>query len=113
MDKSSIGEVGVRAARNQSLFREINERLLELGASGDEELKRWNCECAAVGCVEQIELTLAEYEHLRASPVRFAVMPGEQHVLPEVEMLVERNRRYWVVEKIGEAGVEAAALAAT
>jgi len=93
------------------LFREINERLLELGASGDEELKRWNCECATVGCIDQIEMTLAEYEKLRRSPVRFAVIPAEEHVFPEVERLVERHRRYWVVEKIGEAGVEAAALA--
>ena len=111
MEESSIGELGVRAARNQALFREINERLLELGAGGDEELKRWNCECATVGCINQIEMTLADYERLRASPVRFAVTPSDEHVFPEVEVLVERHRGYWVVEKIGEAGAEAAALA--
>jgi hypothetical protein len=70
-----------------------------------------NSECARVDCIDQIEMTLGEYEKIRSSPVRFAVLPDDQHVFPEVELLVERHRRYWVVVKIGEAGAEATALA--
>jgi hypothetical protein len=45
---------------------------------------------------------------LRADGTRFAVAPDEAHVFPEVEHVVERNERYWVVEKVGVAGELAA-----
>ena len=54
-------------------------------------------------------MTLAEYADLRASSVRFAVSPGDQHVFPDAESVVLQAERFWVVEKFGEAAEAAAA----
>jgi hypothetical protein len=94
------------AARNQSSFREINERVKDLneGFSLVLPLGEWVCECADTLCVERIELSAQEYEAIRENGTRFFVAPGEDHVWPDVEQVTERNERYWVVEKLGEAG---------
>jgi hypothetical protein len=109
MEQSRQGE---RAARNQSLFREVNERVASLNQRFDEltPYGSWACECASVDCLEQIPMTLGEYEALREFPTRFAVAPSEAHVIPEVERVVETTDRYWAVEKIGKAGEVAAEL---
>jgi hypothetical protein len=90
-----------RAAKNQSLFREVNERVKDVNdqfyaytAVGD-----WICECADDTCTERIEMTLREYEHIRSAGTRFFVAPADEHVLADVEAVVERNNRYWIVEK--------------
>jgi hypothetical protein len=95
----------VRAARNQATYREVNERVASLNAAFTALLPfgEWICECFEDSCTERIELTSDEYEAVRASPTRFLVAPGERHVLPRIEDVIERNDRYWVVEKIGEA----------
>jgi hypothetical protein len=59
------------------------------------------CECADLDCTENLVLSMAEYEHIRTSPVRFPIAPG--HDYPEVENVVEENERYAVVQKKGEA----------
>ena len=96
----------VRAAQNQSLFREINERIKDLNegfslvlASGE-----WVCECANETCTERISMSAQEYEAIRSAGVRFFVAPGEEHVWPDVEGVTKRYDRYWVVEKIGHSG---------
>jgi hypothetical protein len=101
----------VRAAKNQSLFREINERIQTLNEgfslvvpeSGD-----WVCECANESCIELISLTPDEYEAVRAKPNRFFVKAEAAHCWPDVERIVERTDRYWVVEKYGVGAVVAA-----
>jgi hypothetical protein len=109
MEQSSREE---RAARNQSLFREVNERVAELNQMFDEltPYGSWACECANVDCMEQLPMTLGEYEELRKVPTRFAVLPSEEHLVAEVEAVVEKTDRYWVVEKVGKAGELAAEL---
>lgn len=89
-----------KVARNQALWREVNERIKAVAdtAANVEFL----CECASLECTETLSLSLAEYEHIRSSPVRFPITPG--HVYPEVESVVEENERYAVVQKEGEAG---------
>jgi hypothetical protein len=62
------------------------------------------CECANDHCAERVSMSSAEYETIRRDGKRFFVAPGEAHVLPEVERVVARNDRYWIVEKIGTAG---------
>ena len=98
-------ERAVRAARNQALYREINERVEAINAAFDSVLPLgdWICECADNTCMERLSLTHEEYETLRASGRRFAVRPHDDHVVAEVEDIVERNERYWVVEKKGVA----------
>ena len=112
MDRSWQDE---RAARNQSLFREVNERVAVLNQTFEQltPFGSWACECALTDCLEQIPMTLGEYEALREHPARFAVLPSEDHVFPEVERVVEKTARYWVVEKVGTAGEVAAELADT
>lgn len=99
----------VRAARNQALFREVNERLQELATSFQEiaDTAVFACECADLQCVEQIDMTMDEYQSVRREPNRFVVVPG--HVFAEVENVVSENERYVVVAKIGTAAAIAEA----
>ena len=95
-----------RAARNQSLFREINERIEDLSAGFDlrAPVEEWICECANDACTERIQMSAAEYEAVRNDGARFFVAPSAEHVWPDVEEVTARNERYWIVEKIGPAG---------
>ena len=99
----------IQAAKDQSLFRGVNERLLDMNegfeqASGDSEFL---CECASQDCIKQVSLTVDAYEQVRRVPTHFAVAAGMEHVFPEVERIFESHGGYWVVEKFGEAGVAA------
>jgi hypothetical protein len=66
------------------------------------------CECADVDCERTLNLSIAEYERVRASSVRFPVALG--HVYPEVEHVVEENERFAVVQKEGKAAEVSARL---
>ena len=94
-----------RAGENQSLFREVNERINAVKESRAVwvTISEWVCECADEACTERIAMTPEEYEELRSNATHFAVAPAEMHVVPEVERVVEERERYWVVEKQGEA----------
>jgi hypothetical protein len=99
-----------RVAKNESLFREVNERIKGLADTflvGRDDRQRFVCECSRNGCSDSVELTLEEYAYVRGSDVRFAVCPG--HVDSEHERVVLETDRYWVVEKDGVAGIVAAA----
>ena len=93
-----------RLARNEALFRQVNERLKDVSEllghadSGPDFV----CECADEGCTERIRLSLAEYEWLRANPRRFVVLPGHERI--ELERVFDDRGRYLVVEKIGVPG---------
>jgi hypothetical protein len=95
-----------RAARNQSLFREINERITDLNEafSAITATGEWICECANDTCIERVEMSSDEYESVRAQSTRFLVAPGDEHVWADVEQVAERNDNYWIVEKLGEPG---------
>ena len=99
-----------RVAKNESFFREVNERINELSErfhTREESPVEFVCECSRLGCVEQVSLTLSEYQEVRAVPTHFAVAPG--HVEPDHERVVRSNPRFTIVEKEGVAGAEAAA----
>ena len=102
-----------RAARNEHLFRRVNERLHELATfdASSQPLDRYVCECFRTGCAQIVELTVEEYQSIRGSGSRFVTIPDVLHTDPAVETVVERHDRYWVVEKTGEAGWTAEALA--
>jgi len=104
----SVGEE-LRAAKTQALFREVNERLESLNDSSTVALPRGSfiCECAQETCAEQIELSLEEYEAVRAGPTTFAVAPAEEHFFPDVEDVAAKHDRYWVVAKTGAAAAVA------
>ena len=88
-----------RIGRNEDLFRKVNDQIEGVNEAfgtitGTMSLL---CECGKLECIEQIELTVDAYRELRADPTRFAVKPG--HELPDVERVVERHERYFVVQK--------------
>lgn len=92
------------AAERQSLFRDVNERIQELGArwEASDEPVQIVCECGDGRCHEMVAISVAEYESLRRRPSRFAVRHG--HELLEIERVVERGDRFLVVEKLGVGG---------
>jgi metal-responsive CopG/Arc/MetJ family transcriptional regulator len=98
----------VRAATNQSLFREVNERVEELDHRhrSPSAFILFVCECANDACTEPISATEEEYEAVRAVPTHFVIRAD--HIVAEVERIVDENDRYAVVEKIG-AGQQIAA----
>jgi hypothetical protein len=98
---------GERAARNEALFRRVNERVEEVNQAFDSILDSADffCECANVDCMEKIRMTLPEYEALRTVSTHFAIKPG--HGDPETERVVEERVGYVVVEKFGHAGERA------
>jgi hypothetical protein len=94
---------GVRAAKNQSLFREVNETVAQLHHTFRPKSPEptWVCECADLTCTERLTITLEHYAGIRESGRHFAVAAG--HVVPEVERVAARLDNYWIVEKFGEA----------
>jgi hypothetical protein len=99
----------VRAAQNQALFREVNERIGALaGRWVAAEAPLYVCECLDPECAQTIRIAQDDYERVRQSPTRFFVIPG--HEDRAVETVVEKTDHYYVVRKIGEAGETAAAL---
>ena len=99
MEGAPSSEDAVRAAKNEVVLRDLNERLTI--HPGSRRLWEWVCECADMTCMKPVELSIEEYETVRAEPTRFAVAPGADHVNLEIERVVQREKRYWVVEKIG------------
>jgi hypothetical protein len=98
-------ERAARAARTQSVFRDMNEQVRGINDAFSDVLPLgdWTCECAVDECTERVRLSTAEYESVRADPRRFVVAPDHSHVLSEIEHITQRTDRYWVVEKDGEA----------
>jgi hypothetical protein len=103
-----MNQRAVSAAVNESTFRDINEQLA--GISDDAGLRDVVCECARADCTSLVAVTDAEYEAARADGHHFIVSPSEEHVDENVERIVLRNERFWVVEKAGPAATVSEAL---
>jgi hypothetical protein len=88
-----------RIGRNEALFREVNERIERVSQALRVEPERLRilCECGDESCFEQIEVSLPEYEEVRANSSLFFVRPGHEHA--EVEEVVEEREDYNVVRK--------------
>jgi hypothetical protein len=102
-----------RQARNEAVIREVNERIEgfhqdaeEANVDREETLFKFLCECGKggagdVGCEEHVEMTIREYEAVRAQDDRFALRPG--HEQEALEQVVARNERFVVVDKRPDA----------
>ncbi len=92
-----------RVGKNEAAFRGINERL-EAGELPADAAKpvAFCCECARLGCNDLVEVTIAEYEQIRANPRRFLLAVG--HEVEGAERVVQSYPDHIVVEKVGEAG---------
>jgi hypothetical protein len=100
----------IRAAKNQSVFREVNEHIEEITDRFGLSTKMIDfvCECAHPDCSEVIEMAHEEYESIRRIPTHFAIKAG--HELAELEQVMAGNARYIVVSKLGVAGQAATQL---
>jgi hypothetical protein len=92
-----------RLARNQVLFREVNERLVEVAAAWGDGPIEFLCECSRLDCKVTIPLELEVYESIRSSSNLFVIAPG--HETPQVERIVEENGGYTLVEKTNGARI--------
>lgn len=93
-------------ARSQALFREVNERITEIARGfGLVDAFSILCECVSSDCQERIRMTSAEYQRLRRSPTKFAVLHDQQ--IPAVQRVVEENDRFATVQTLGEGDVTA------
>jgi hypothetical protein len=89
-----------RLARNQALFREVNERLLELNDGSYDGRLEIVCECSREDCTTTLVMRDEDYESTRAHSTYFLVTSG--HELLEVERVVDRHDGFTVVEKLVE-----------
>ena len=92
-------------ARNEILFREVNERVEEinerLDGESDDSLMVFVCECGNSDCHEQITMARTQYEALRANPLHFAVLQGHEDM--RIARVVAQHQGFLVAEKKGEA----------
>ncbi len=91
-------------ARNEALFREVNERVQEVSEVRATLTTDFVCECGDAGCTGTVPLRDEEYEHIRADSLFFAIMPG--HEILDVGEVVAQNPRFYVVRKhVAEAAL--------
>jgi len=91
-----------RAARNEALFREVNENIADLEERfGPAEEPVFVCECSNVSCSERLAVDPTIYRRTRERPRLFLVRAG--HEDPQIEQVVEIHRDFLIVEKTGAA----------
>ena len=87
-----------RIAKNEAISREINEGIEEAMASmSPEGYARMLCECGQKGCERVIAISVAEYEEARRDARRFVIV--KEHLIPDVERIVDETDRFVVVQK--------------
>jgi hypothetical protein len=105
-----VGTIEERVGRNEAIFREVNERIVETNDELDLSRLSIVCECAEAGCAEKIAIAAPEYRRGREEAAVFIVIPD--HVLAAVEDVVFAGEGFVFVRKRGEAA-EAAEEAAS
>src|SRR5256885_12439445 len=95
-----------RLARNEAVFREVNERIEKLTRDeewlGQSESLEVLCECGNRDCSELLKLSISDYERVRQEPTDFLIVPG--HVIPEIEEVIATGPSYEVVRKFAGEG---------
>ena len=94
-----------RLARNNSLFREANERIRAKAESYGTGMDRlpFLCECPREDCHELVRISLPDYASIRDEMSHFLVAPDHETAEGQYAMVVRRTDSYVVVEKTGEA----------
>jgi hypothetical protein len=103
-----VAERERRIGRNEALFREVNERIQRVSQALEvaNDNLRILCECGDASCFEHLDVSLPDYERVRAEPSFFFVRTGHERL--NVEEVVEEQERYLVVRKTdGHAVAEA------
>src|SRR5690348_12840506 len=94
---------GEAQAKNEELFRDVNERIEGLSRAVEPRdlMVDYLCECDRRDCYERVSATREEYEAVRAVPTHFIVVGGHEDA--RVERVVLTNERFLIVEKQGRA----------
>jgi hypothetical protein len=90
-----------RKARTESAFRAVNERIAENAQRFEAGSTEFICECSDTQCTARIEASIEDYEQVRADGATFLLAPG--HGDSTVELVLERNGHFVVVEKVQTA----------
>jgi hypothetical protein len=92
-----------RAARNEMLFRAVNEQILEMTERFRAELSDLDivCECADTSCTGTIRVEVKEFERAKDGKYVFLLIPGHEDA--RIEDVLERNGHYVAVRKRGRA----------
>jgi hypothetical protein len=91
--KAQIG----RRTRNQILFREVNNRVLDVADDfGIEDRADFLCECRDLECDETVPLTVEEYRSIRADATHFVT----SHLEPTVDKVIGQHDRFWIVQTL-------------
>lgn len=88
-----------RVGVNEVLFREVNERIERVSEALQVTNERLAilCECGDESCTERVEVSLPDYERVRADGALFLIRPGHETV--DVEDVVEETPAFHVVRK--------------
>jgi hypothetical protein len=97
-----------RCVHNEAIFRQANDGMAATAESvGLEKNIPFICECSHPSCRELVLLSLDEYHAAHARPEWFVVLPSHEieHLdgVP-LEQPIRREERYYVIEKLGQAG---------
>jgi hypothetical protein len=94
-------------AKNEELFRNVNERIESLSqtVAPSDQTMEYLCECDRPDCYEKVKASREEYESVRADGTHFIVLAG--HEDRRVERVLFSNERFLVVEKQGAAARDA------
>lgn len=90
-------------ARRRGAFREVNERIHDLGETFEVEGHgAFVCECGNAGCIDPVSVPREEYEDVRSHGRRFVIAPDHEN--PDVEVVVRNGGAYAITETfVGEA----------
>ena len=94
---------GAAQAKNEELFRNVNERIESLSqtVAPSDQTMEYLCECDRPDCYERVKASREEYESVRADSTHFIVLAG--HEDRRIERVAFSNERFLVVEKQGAA----------
>jgi hypothetical protein len=93
-----------RAARNELMFRAVNEQIVQLTERFRAQLNEIDiiCECADTSCTGAIRINLKDYEQIDRETNAFVVIAG--HEDNAIETAIAHSEGYLVVRKEGLAG---------
>jgi hypothetical protein len=91
----------MRAAREQALFRKVNENIDDLVErfKVDDVAPLYVCECLNSDCHNAIPIPRDVYQQIRLNLNHFIVTPGHEEL--DVDEIVDRSHRWLVVRKRG------------
>ena len=103
-----MGSREERLGRNESAFRAVNERIVDLRDRQGAVRFEIVCECADATCDAPLSISAANYERARSDGTTFIVTAGHEDLT--IERVVDQSGGYVLVRKLGEAAQTADAL---